>query len=177
MKKLFQIRNIIIIALCITIICLCFGFTYLSMKLENLTGDKNNFNLSFVKVTPRTPVQGGSKAPTGTSSISNSGKTVNMQFNLYSPYDELSYEITIRNEGTIPAEIINLVEVPDYINDSEQANEIYPVQISHNDIVGKKVNPGEEITLTILAYYSYKAQQVPIQIPYQISLLASSVQD
>lgn len=166
-----------IIALCITIICLCFGFSYLSMELENLNGEKNNFNLSFVKVTPRTPVQGGTKTPTGTASISNSGKTVNLQFNLYSPYDELSYEITIKNEGSIPAEIINLVEVPDYINDSAKANEIYPVQISHNDVVGKEINPGEEITLTVLAYYNYKAQYNLIQVPYQISLLASSIQN
>ena len=55
------------------------------------------------------------------------------------------------------------------------AKEIYPVKISHNDIVGKKLDPDEEVELTITAYFNYKEQAKKVNVPYQINILASSI--
>lgn len=172
MKNLLTIRNAIIILLCITIISLGIGFAYLSMKLEKQSN--LDFNVSFTKITQKTPVQGGTQKPSCKTEIMNSGKTLNMQFNLYTPRDELSYEIIIKNEGTLDAKIINLIEEPDYLNNAGEAKNILPVTISHNDIVGKILKPEEEIKLTINIVYSYSATVVAKQIPYQIHLLVST---
>lgn len=174
MKKLVKTRNWIIIILCLTIICLGVGFAFLSMELNNSKNDNPEFSLEFINAEPRTPVKGGEKDPTVTSSITNSNQTINMEFNLYSPRDEIGYKIVIKNTGTIPAEIINLVEKPDYITDTLAAGSIYPVTISHNDVIGKILKPGEEVELNVIAIFDYNALPVDVKIPYQLSIIAKT---
>lgn len=174
MKNSLNIRNWIIIVLCITIVCMAIGFAILSMQLENNKTTTAIHDTSFVKVNPRTPVQGSTIVPNATASITNSGQTINFIFNLYAPTDEISYRITIKNKGTIDAEIINLIEYPDYINDSSKANEIYPVEIKHNNIIGKVLSPGEETELNVAATFNYKALPLAIQVPYQITIITKS---
>lgn len=174
MKKLVKTRNLIIIILCLTIICLGIGFAFLSMELTNTKNNNPEFALEFVKAEPRTPVKGGQKDPTVISSITNDNQTINMEFNLSSPRDEIGYKIIIKNNGTIPAEITNIVEKPDYILDSVAASTIYPVTISHNDVIGKVLNPGDEIELNILAIFDYNTMPVDIKIPYQLSIIGKT---
>lgn len=175
MKNLISIKNTIIVILCITIIFLGIGFSYLAMQLKSSKQNEANFNVDFYKALELTPVQGGSKMPTVNSSITNSNKTITMQFNLFYPRDEINYKIIIKNTGNIPAQIINFVEVPDYLNNEKSAKQIYPVKITHNDIVGKKLDPDEEVELTITAYFNYKETAKKISVPYQINIIASSV--
>lgn len=174
MKNLVKTRNWIIIILCLTIVCLGIGFAILSMELSSKKDNEPQFSIEFVRAETRTPVQGGQKAPIVTSSITNSNQTINMEFNLYAPRDEIGYKITIRNTGNISAEIINLVEKPDYITDASIANTIFPVTISHNNIVGKVLEPGEEVELNIIAMFDYNSLPVDVKIPYQLSIIAKS---
>lgn len=174
MKSLVKTRNWIIIILCLTIICLGIGFAILSMELNNNKNNSPEFSIEFTKAETRTPVQGGLKAPTVTSSITNSNQTINMEFNLYAPRDEIGYKITIKNTGNIAAEIINLVEKPDYITDSSATTSISPVKISHNNIVGKILEPGEEIELNIIVIFDYNSLAKDVKVPYQLSIIAKS---
>ena len=93
---------------------------------------------------------------------------------MFAPTDEVSYRITIKNKGTIPAEIINLLEYPDYLNDEATAKSIYPVEVKHNNIVGKVLAPGEETELNVAAIFNYKASPKSVQVPYQITILTKS---
>ena len=174
MKNLIKTRNWIIVVLCLTIVCMGVGFAVLSMKLENQNNTGSIFAVEFVKAEKRNQVQGGIQPPTITSSITDANQTINIEFNLYSPRDEIRYRITIKNTGNIEAEIINLIEKPDYATDSLAANSILPVKISHNNIVGKILPPGEEIELNIIAMFDYNAPQTSVKIPYQISIIARS---
>lgn len=172
MKSIINTKNTIIIILCITIILLGIGFSYVCMQLDYQNKKKPSFDLKIKRVEQLTPIQGGDKKPTGIYNVSNSGKTINLEFNLYAPRDEISYKIIIKNEGTIKASIINLIEIPDYINDESYSKNIYPIKISHNDIVGKVLEPDEEIELNVVAYFSYKAKPINKKAIYQISILA-----
>lgn len=174
MKNLVKTRNWIIITLCLTIICMGVGFAVLSMELEKQNNNSPYFAVEFIKAEQRTPVQGGEKTPTVTSSITNSGQTINMEFNLYTPRDEIGYKITIKNVGTVKAEIVNLIEKPDYITDSALATTIFPVKMSHNNIAGKVLEPGEEIELNVVAIFDYNAFPLDSKVPYQISLITKS---
>ena len=150
------------------------GFAFLSMQLDDQNKKIAIHDTSFIKIDPRTPVQGGEKEPTGTASITNSNQTINFQFNLSAPTDEISYRITIKNRGTIDSEIINIVEYPDYLNNESAAQAIYPVQIKHNNIIGKVLSPGEETELNVAASFNYKALRQLVQVPYQITIITKS---
>lgn len=174
MKKTVTTRNWIIVTLCITIIFMAIGFAKLSMQLEEKSNTEAIHDTSFITINPRTPVQGGTKVPTSTANITNSGQTINFEFQLYAPSDEISYRITIKNQGTIDAEIISLVEYPDYLNNKVLAQSIYPVEVKHNNIIGKVLSPGEETELNVAATFNYNGQAQPIKVPYQITILTKS---
>lgn len=174
MKATVNIRNWIIILLCITIVCMAIGFAFLSMQLEKNSNNIPIHDVSFTNINPRTPVQGGTKVPNATVSITNSSQTINFKFNLYSPTDEISYRITIKNKGTIDAEIVNLIEYPDYLNDANVAKKIYPIEIKHNNIIGKVLAPGEETELNVAATFNYKELPKVVTAPYQITILTKS---
>ena len=173
MSNVVKVKNSIIIVLCVTIILLGIGFSYISMQLERLNSKKPSYNVLITKVEQLTPIKGGFKNPTSTYNISNNGQTINFSFNLFAPRDEISYKITIENTGTIDAEIINLIEIPDYISDEDSANEIYPVKISHDTISGKKIKASEKIEFNIVAYFNHKQKAKNVKFPYQISILST----
>ena len=54
MKKRINIRDLIIIILCITIICMAIGFGILSSHLNSHTDTDSKYAVSFTKITPRT---------------------------------------------------------------------------------------------------------------------------
>ncbi len=174
MKDSVKTRNLIIITLCLTIICMGVGFAILSMKLEEFHNNKPKFAVEFTKASPRTPVMGGEKTPTVLSNIINSNQTINMEFNLYSPYDEIGYKVTIKNTGNIPAEIVNLIAKPDYQTDILAANSIFPIKITHNDITGRILRPGEEIDLNIVAVFDYNSLPKDMKVSYQLSLITKT---
>ena len=113
MSNVVKVKNSIIIVLCVTIILLGTGFSYISMQLERLNSKKPSYNVLITKVEQLTPIKGGFKNPTSAYNISNNGQTINFSFNLFAPRDEISYKITIENTGTIDAEFIKLIEIPD----------------------------------------------------------------
>lgn len=174
MKNIVKTRNWIITFLCITIILMAIGFALLSMQLDKNSITSAIHDTSFITINPRTPVQGGEQTPSATANITNSGQTINFKFSLYAPTDEISYRITIKNQGTIDAEIVSLIEYPNYLNDQELAKSIYPVEIKHNNIIGKVLSPGEETELNVAATFNYKEQPIFIEVPYQITIITKS---
>lgn len=174
MKKIKNIRNLIITMLCLTIICMGIGFACLSMKLEEKNSEQPSFNVSIIKVETDTSVKGGYIAPTGTNKIINEGKTVDFTFDLNSPKDELAYTITIKNTGTIPAKIIKVLATPDYINDKKEAASIAPVTIIHNDIEQTILAPSKEVKINLVASYGMGNTANKVSIPYQLTILATS---
>lgn len=174
MPKKISIRNLIIILLCLTIICMAIGFSILSYRLDTLKNKEEVFDVVIDKVVEETFVKGSKESPSGKNSITNKGNTVNMQFNLYAPQDELAYTLTIKNKGTIKAEIVDLISSPDYINDSNEKNKISPVTITLTDISGKVLEPGEETIVKVVVIYNQTSNPKKLTIPYQISLLTKS---
>ncbi len=174
MNNLVKTRNLIIVILCLTIVCMGIGFSFISMKLEKQSAEEPKYSVEITKVLKKTAIQGGLKEPTVSSSITNANQTINLEFNLSSPRDEITYIVIIKNTGNIKAEIINLIESPDYIGDYQEAQKIYPIKISHSDINGKILAPGEMIELKITASYDAIAQSVEVKVPYQISVISKS---
>lgn len=152
--KKINIRNSLILILSITIVLLAIGFIAISVKYNDLKSRVNIFNVEFVKVKKLTSVKGSNKEPNGKLDITNNGKIINMSFDLYSPKDEMIYEITMRNTGTNEIEIVELLMSPDYISDNKQ--QISPVEISLTDINGKILEPNEETSIKLKVTYKNK---------------------
>lgn len=175
MKKMMNNKNIIIMILCITIIFMGIGFTYLSLKLKDKNAEQNIFDVSFTKVQNNNSVKGGKIAPTGTSTIMNQGKSLDINLNMNTPYDELAYTITIKNKGTISAEIIDIIESPNYSELSKQNPTIYPVTITYNDIIGTVLEPKESIELKVTAIYNKTTtSSEPKKISYKLNIISAT---
>ena len=89
-----------------------------------------------------------------------------------SPHDELSYIATIENKSTVPIEIIDIMESPDYKLPSFKKL-ISPITITLSDIKGNIINPNETLDLKIVFYYN-TGSTTPKTFDYKIGLITRS---
>lgn len=169
MKKLINARNSIIVILCITIICLGIGFIVLSVKLNTYKERKDNYNVSFIEVSPLTTISGGKTPPTCTTEVSKDGQLINMNFTLNNARDELVYTATIQNNGTLPVVIVDVLESPEYSTNYKDT--ITPVTITKSDVSGKVLAPGDATDLKIDVTYNYSTIKGTKKINYKLGLL------
>lgn len=153
MKKLINIRNSVIIILCITIICMAIGFIVISVEYTKKAKENLVYNVVFTKVKKLSSVKGSNTEPKGEVKINDNLSEIEMNITLESPHDELSFLATIENEGTVPIEIVDIMESPDYKLDSFKKL-INPVTITLSDIEGKVIEPNETLDLKIVFYYN-----------------------
>ena len=175
MKKNINIRNLIIVMLCVTIICMGIGFAFLASKLEKECARQDEFSVEITKVEPATSVKGGYLDPIATKEVINEGKTVDFKFTLNSPKDELAYNITIKNTGTLPVKIVKLLDNPDYINDQSTLARIAPISITHDKVEDKVLKPNKELVVKLVVTYNMSNETKQIIVPYQMTILATNV--
>lgn len=174
MKKNINIRNLIIVMLCITIILMGVGFAFLAMRLEKISNEVDTFDVSITKVEAQTAIKGGLIDPIATKELLDDGKTVKFNFTLNNPNDELSYEITIKNTGNVPVNIIRLISSPDYIKDGRFSTLIDPITITLTDVNNKTLQPEETTKAKLIVKYNMANEVKPMVIPYQLTVLATS---
>ena len=74
MKKMINIRNTIIIVLCITIVLMAIGFIAISVKLKTYRDKEESFNVVFYDVSKQNVAKGSAKTPVSDATIDSSGK-------------------------------------------------------------------------------------------------------
>lgn len=153
MKSMIRIRNNIIIVLCLTIILLGVGFILLSVKLKQIKDTDNTYSIVFDSIKLTNSVKGSTIEPNSSAEITNSKQEIAMKFSLNAPHDEISYTASIVNNGNISAEIVDIMESPDYKIQPFKSM-ISPIAISLTDIKGKIISPGEKLDLKITVYYN-----------------------
>ena len=172
MKNMIHIRNSVIIILCITVIFLAVGFIILSVKLKNKTDEVYTLNTVFTDISKTSSVKGSDKEPKSKAEIITSGSEINMSFNMNAAHDEITYVAKIKNKGSLPCEIVDIMESPDYKLEEFKKN-ISPVTISLTDIKGKIIPPGEELDLKIVVYYNTSTSGSK-NFSYKIGLITKS---
>lgn len=173
MKKLkenINIRNLIIIVLCITIILMAIGFGILSMNIDT---KEPKFDVSFTTVEQTSSAKGGFVNPIGEYIIKSNGKKVDFKFTLNNPYDEMIYQITIKNNGTIPAKIEDILEYPEYTTDYNKSESIKPIKINYNDVKDTILDPEETTEINLVIQFD-QGQPAKKEINYSLVLIASS---
>ena len=173
MKKILDTKNNIIIVLCVTTILMTIGFIIIAINYKNKVSKSNSYNIAFTKVTKSSSIKGGSKDPTADVKILENSNEVNMKVTLNSIHDELSYTITITNKGTLPVEILDIMESPDYKLESFK-NIINPITISLTDIKGKIIKPNDTIDIKVVFYYNPGNTNTPKTFDYKIGLITRS---
>ena len=174
MKNLIHVRNSLIIILCVTVISMAVGFIVLSIELKKEKEKSSNFDVMFVNIEKSTSVKGGEKDPTSHAEIVKAGKELDMNFSLTSPRDEITYTVTIENNSTLPAEIIDIIESPDY-KDETFKKIIEPVSITISDIKGKIIPPNETMDFKITVYYVPSSNPPSTKnFSYKLALLTKS---
>lgn len=96
-------KNIVIIALCITLIFMGVGYAFLSTTLTiNGTATVNGvFDVHFGSVEAATPE--GINQGKSTSALMLDNKTLEVAFELVKPGDSVTYTVTVENSGSIDA--------------------------------------------------------------------------
>ena len=150
MKKI-NIRNNLILILSVTIVLLSIGFIAVSIRYNSLKTRENSFNVDFVKIKKVSSSKGTNKEPKGTLEITKNNKIIEMSFDLFSPKDELLYEISIKNTGTNDIEIVELLMSPDFIDKNKQ--QISPAEMTITDISDKILEPNEETIVKLKVVY------------------------
>ncbi len=177
MKQKDKIKNIIIVVLCVTIIVMGIGFMFFYMKLDNYKKETNTFDVRFKRIKKLSSIKGGEKDPIGKIKIDSTGKIINMSFQLYQEHDEIDYEVTIKNEGTLEANIVSLFTTPDFTS-KNVIKDIAPIVISISDVNGKMLEPGEETTVKISALYNReelsKEKNNPLKLSGKIGIITES---
>ena len=132
MKKMINIRNSVIIILCITIIFMAIGFIVISIDYTKNKNKDLTYNVVFSSIKELSSVKGSNTEPKGKAEINEDSTEIEMNITMNSPHDELSYIATIENKGTVPIEILDIMESPDYKLDSFKKL-INPVTITLSD--------------------------------------------
>lgn len=172
MKKMINIRNSIIIILCVTIIFMAVGFIVISVDYTKNKNKDMSYNVVFDNIKELSSVKGSNTEPKGKVEINDDSTEIEMNITMNSPHDELSYITTIENKGTVPIEILDVMESPDYKLDSLKKL-IHPVTITISDIEGKVIKPKEKIDLKIVFYYNTGGSGVK-NFDYKIGLITRS---
>jgi hypothetical protein len=150
------------------------GFIVLSTQYKKLKDTEESFHVVFSKVEKTSSVKGSNVNPKGKVNILDNGLSLDMEFQLSASHDELTYVATIHNDGTLPAEMIGVVESPNYQEERFQRL-ISPIMITTTDIQGKIIPAGEDISFKITVYYSPSEGNFTSKtVPYKVSLLAKS---
>ena len=173
MKRLLErinMRNIVIVFLCITVILMAIGYSILSMELKK---EDPFYDVSFTSVTQTTSVKGGNTNPEGKYKIKSSGQRVNFNFILNNPYDEIMYQITIKNNGNIPVEIKDIIEAPEYANNDKVKGLISPIKISYNDVTETILEPDEETEINLVVQYT-QGEAKKMNVDYSLILATGS---
>lgn len=165
MSKILQTKNnIIIIVLCFTIICMSIGFIILS---TNKTSEDYSYNVVFSNVVKTGSLKGSDKTPMSSIKILNN-QEISMDFTLYYPRDEISYNIDVENKGNIPCEVVDIME-------STNTNDISPVTIKITNVKGKIIPPLEKIKLKVVVYYNTTDKSIVTKnFNYKIGLITRS---
>ena len=172
MKKMINIRNSVIIILCITIICMAIGFIVISVDYTKNKNTDFSYSVVFNSIKKTSSVKGSNAEPKGEVSINDDSTEIDMHITMNSLHDELSFVATIENDGTVPVEILDIMESPDYKLDSFKKI-IDPVKITLSDVKGKVIKPNETIELKIVFYYASQGN-TPKIFDYKIGLITRS---
>lgn len=171
MKKV-SIKNVLIVVLCFALISMSVGFIILSVKFETLKNKNNVFDVKFSDVRQINSIKGGTSNPKGKIDVLKNGRILDLSFELFKDRDEIDYEITIKNEGTIDAEITDLLMSPDYIGRFK--DDIAPVKIVLSSVSGKTLEPDEEITVKLSVLCNGNSSNKIPKVNAKIGLLSSS---
>lgn len=173
MKNMINIRNSVIIILCVTIICMGIGFIVISVDYNKKTKEDTSFNIIFTNIKKTSSVKGSNIEPKADVKITDNSSEIEMKVTMNSTHDELSYIATIENKGTLPAEILDVIESPDYSLPSFKKL-ITPVTVTLTNIEGKIIPPGETLDLKIVFYYNPGTPINTKTFDYKIGLITRS---
>ena len=171
MKNMINIRNSVIIILCITIICMAMGFIIISVNYTKKSKDIS-YSVVFTDIKQLSSVKGSDKSPNGKTKINNTKSEIEMNITMNAPHDELSYLATIENKGNIDIEILDIMESPDYKLSSFK-NIINPVSINITDLKGRVLKPKEKINLKVVFYYNSGNKGIKT-FDYKLGLITKS---
>lgn len=151
MKKSKKTKNILIGCLLIIILVMSVGYASLATTF-NITGTAEIIGEWDVRITNIETISVSEGSSAGTPSFTNTTATFDVKLN--KPGDEVVYQITIENRGTIDAKLGNIIFTEDVITGTSAIN--YTTSSLKNEL-----NAKETTTFTVTITYLKEIEEVP----------------
>lgn len=161
MYKNREKRTLVIICLTAVLVCMTIGYAAFQTQL-NITGTSTIASKWDVQITG---ISSGTPTGTGENAVAPSytGTTANMEANLYAPGDAMTYDITIKNNGTIDAVLSDIIKSnsnnPAILFETSGVSEgdvlkagetaLMTVKISYADVTSQPSNLSGEMSITL----------------------------
>ena len=108
MHKKRRKRSLVIGCLLAILVCMTIGYAAFSTQLQisGTSSITSNWDVQITDITQGIPTGTGENAVAPSYTIT----TATMEANLYNPGDAMTYEITIKNKGTIDAVLSKIIK-------------------------------------------------------------------
>ena len=153
-------RNLIIGSLLAILVIMTVGYAAFSTQLK-ITGNASitsNWNVQITGISNGTPTGSAENAINPSYDV----LTANMEVNLYSPGDSMTYEITIENKGTIDATLSKITKTdtnnPAILFETSGVNE------------GDNLNAGDKTTMTVKITYNPNITTQPENLTSELNV-------
>ena len=153
-------RNLIIGSLLAILVIMTVGYAAFSTQLK-ITGNASitsNWDVQITGISNGTPTGSAENAINPSYDV----LTANMEVNLYSPGDSMTYEITIENKGTIDATLSKITKTdtnnPAILFETSGVNE------------GDNLNAGDKTTMTVKITYNPNITTQPENLTSELNV-------
>ena len=169
MKKMNQTqKNWMIVGLCLIVLFMAVGYASFSQSLT-INGTAVVESTWDIKITDITVVGFTGSATNAEGPQVTNNTTAIFKTNLVSPSDSMTYEVTVANDGSIPARLNKLT-----VTDENNPAILFEITgISENDVLGEHSNT----TFTVKVSYNKDVTSQPADIDSTLNVTLDYVQN
>ena len=170
MKKKHGRKNVLIGFLIAAVLMMTVGYAALASQLniEGISGITGNFVVKFISITEGEAT--GDASNNKAASVTNTTATFDVA--LVSPGDSMTYEIEVKNEGNLDAELDSIAGIPTYAD--TDAIKYTVTGVAEGDVL--KAGESKKITLKVEYVDSITSQPTEDQLSKSLSMTLNYIQ-
>lgn len=162
-------KTVLIIALCISLVLMGTGYSFLSSKL-NVSGTNNMAGVWDIQIKSITPTATNGLGVSNSINIDTDRLGASLSTSLYEHGDYVEYTVIVRNNGNIPAKLSTVNFVDPYGSQY--------LEITHNFEEGSKLLANSENTYTIrFEFLNPNDDEISEELSYSYSFVLNFIQD
>ena len=174
-------KSIIIAGLLVAIVVMSIGYAALSSKLQinGTTQITSSWDVSIESIT----LASKSGTAAEVEAATHNGTSANFNVELKSPSDKITYNVVVKNNGSLPAylhSISGLTDLPENVDSGIYFNAVSPtgpLTVNTDPALSTRLAPGESHTIVVVAGWTAADTIVPTLTKKELNLQLNYQQD